>query len=321
MAERIQQSVTVPADQSGLRLDVVSAALLSAYSRAQLQQWVKAGALTCNGQVARSRDKVCAGDVLQLDAVPVAREDWSAQALPLHVVYEDEALLVINKPVGMVVHPAAGTRDGTLLNALLHHDPALAALPRAGIVHRLDKDTSGLLMVARTLESCTELVRQLQARTVLREYEAIACGVLTGGGTVDASLGRHPRDRVKMAVVAGGKPAVTHYRVVARFARHTHLRLKLETGRTHQIRVHMAHIGHPLLGDSVYGARVLYPPGADADVKTVLSQFRRQALHAASLGVVHPHTGETMQWSIPMPADMQALLMVLRTNAETAGNP
>lgn len=318
MSERIQQAVAVPLAQAGLRLDVAAAALWPTYSRAQLQQWVKAGALTCNGQASRPRETVRAGDVLQLNAEPVKREDWSAQALPLQVVYEDEALLVINKPVGMVVHPAAGTRDGTLLNALLHYDPALAALPRAGIVHRLDKDTSGLLVVARQLAACTALVRQLQARTVLREYEAIACGVLTGGGTVDAPVGRHPRDRVKMAVVAGGKPAVTHYRVVTRFARHTHIKLKLETGRTHQIRVHMAHLGYPLLGDRVYGARLLPPPQADASLLAQLQTYPHQALHAARLGLVHPESGEALCWQAPLPVDMQALLTALHANASGA---
>lgn len=318
MSERIQQAVAVPLAQAGLRLDVAAAALWPTYSRAQLQQWVKAGALTCNGQASRPRETVRAGDVLQLNAEPVKREDWSAQALPLQVVYEDEALLVINKPVGMVVHPAAGTRDGTLLNALLHYDPALAALPRAGIVHRLDKDTSGLLVVARQLAACTALVRQLQARTVLREYEAIACGVLTGGGTVDAPVGRHPRDRVKMAVVAGGKPAVTHYRVVTRFARHTHIKLKLETGRTHQIRVHMAHLGYPLLGDRVYGARLLPPPQVDASLLAQLQTYPHQALHAARLGLVHPESGEALCWQAPLPVDMQALLTALHANASGA---
>ena len=318
MSERIQQAVAVPLAQAGLRLDVAAAALWPTYSRAQLQQWVKAGALTCNGQASRPRETVRAGDVLQLNAEPVKREDWSAQALPLQVVYEDEALLVINKPVGMVVHPAAGTRDGTLLNALLHYDPALAALPRAGIVHRLDKDTSGLLVVARQLAACTALVRQLQARTVLREYEAIACGVLTGGGTVDAPVGRHPRDRVKMAVVAGGKPAVTHYRVVTRFARHTHIKLKLETGRTHQIRVHMAHLGYPLLGDRVYGARLLPLSQADASLLAQLQTYPHQALHAARLGLVHPESGEALCWQAPLPVDMQALLTALHANASGA---
>jgi 23S rRNA pseudouridine1911/1915/1917 synthase len=225
---------------------------------------------------------------------------------------------VINKPPGLVVHPAAGNPDGTLQNALLHHDPALAALPRAGIVHRLDKDTSGLMMVARNLVAHKRLVAALQAREIRREYLAVVCTVLTAGGEVEAPIGRHPVDRKRMAVVAGGKPARTHYRVVERYRAHTLLRLRLETGRTHQIRVHMAHIHCPVVGDPVYGGRPRLPRGAGEALRTVLQNFRRQALHAERLALVHPGSGEPVSWEAPVPPDMQALIETLRTDAGQA---
>ncbi len=316
MNERIRHSATVSPEQGGHRIDQVAAELFSDFSRARLQEWIKSGHLTADGAVVRSRDKVKSGTVLMLDAELESRENWTAQELALDVVYEDSSLLVINKPAGLVVHPGAGSPDGTMLNALLFRDPLLAAIPRAGIVHRLDKDTTGLLVVARTLQAHADLVRQLQQRTVKREYEAVVCGLFTGGGKVDAAMGRHPRDRVKMAVVAGGKPAVTHFRVLQRFETYTHVRVQLETGRTHQIRVHMAHIGHPLLGDALYGARLRLPKHADEDLKAVLSNFQRQALHAAQLGLVHPVSGEYMQWQAPMPDDMRDLLKALVAHGE-----
>jgi 23S rRNA pseudouridine1911/1915/1917 synthase len=312
MSERIQQSAAVRNEQSGLRVDQVAAELFAEFSRARLQMWIKTGELLVDGATVRAKDKVLYGSVMTLNAAVPISENWSAQAIALDIVYEDEALLVINKPAGLVVHPGAGSPDGTLLNALLFHDPQLAAVPRAGIVHRLDKDTTGLLVVARTLQAHTELVRQLQARSMKREYEAVLCGVLTAGGTVDAPIGRHPRDRVKMAVVATGKPAVTHYRVLQRFETLSHVRCQLESGRTHQIRVHMAHIGYPLLGDAVYGARLRLPKQAAESTRKLLQQFPRQALHAAQLGLEHPVTGENMQWQAPLPEDMQALLQALR---------
>lgn len=312
MNERIQQTATVLIEQSGQRVDQVAAELFAEFSRARLQAWIKTGELRVDGVVLRAKDKVCVGSVMALDAEVPISENWSAQAIALDIVYQDDALLVINKPVGLVVHPGAGSPDGTMLNALLFHDPQLAAVPRAGIVHRLDKDTTGLLVVARTLQAHTELVRQLQARSMKREYEAVVCGVLTAGGTVDAPIGRHPRDRVKMAVVQTGKPSVTHYRVLQRFETLTHVRCQLESGRTHQIRVHMAHIGHPLLGDAMYGARLRLPKQAEESTRKLLQQFPRQALHAAQLGLVHPVTGEEMQWQCALPSDMQQLLQVLR---------
>ena len=312
MNERIQQTAAVLIEQSGQRVDQVAAELFAEFSRARLQAWIKTGELRVDGAVLRAKDKVCVGSVMALDAEVPISENWSAQAIALDIVYQDDALLVINKPVGLVVHPGAGSPDGTMLNALLFHDPQLAAVPRAGIVHRLDKDTTGLLVVARTLQAHTELVRQLQARSMKREYEAVVCGVLTAGGTVDAPIGRHPRDRVKMAVVQTGKPSVTHYRVLQRFETLTHVRCQLESGRTHQIRVHMAHIGHPLLGDAMYGARLRLTKQAEESTRKLLQQFPRQALHAAQLGLVHPVTGEEMQWQCALPSDMQQLLQVLR---------
>jgi 23S rRNA pseudouridine1911/1915/1917 synthase len=248
-------------------------------------------------------------------------DSWRAQPIALDIVHEDDDLLIINKPAGLVVHPAAGHAEGTLLNALLHHCPTLDTVPRAGIVHRLDKDTTGLMAVAKNLTAQANLVAQLQARTVHREYEAVAIGVMTGGGTVDAPLGRHPRDRKRQAVLSnGGKLAVTHYRVMRRFRAHTHIVCLLETGRTHQIRVHMAHIHHPLLGDPVYGGRFRIPAGMDPALVTLLREFPRQALHARRLELEHPRSGEHLQWQAPLPADMQELLARLAADLDQANS-
>ena len=248
---------------------------------------------------------------------------WRPQPIALDIVYEDEQVLVINKPAGLVVHPAAGHADGTLVNALLNHEPALANLPRAGIVHRLDRDTSGVMVAARTLEAHHQLVAQLQARAVRRQYCAVVVGVMTGGGTIDAPIGRHPKQRKKMAVVAsGGKPAVTHYRVARRFGHHTRVAVNLETGRTHQIRVHMAHQHYPLIGDPVYGGRPRIPAGASPALVSALRGFGRQALHAITLGFVHPTSGEALAFESPLPADMLALLDVLeREDCPAVGVP
>jgi len=314
LKERIRQEATVLPEHAGQRIDQVAAELFGDFSRARLQEWIKSGLLVVDGTVVRPKDKVHSGSVLTLNAELAACESWVAQELTLDVVYEDPSLLVINKPAGLVVHPGAGSPDSTLLNALLFRDPSLAAIPRAGIVHRLDKDTTGLLVVARSLQAHADLTRQLQERTVKREYEAVVCGLFTGGGKVEAPIGRHPRDRVKMAVVASGKPAVTHFRLLEKFETYTHVRVQLETGRTHQIRVHMAHIGHPLLGDVLYGARLRLPKHAEEALKAVLQDFKRQALHAAQLGLVHPVTGEYLQWQAPLPDDMQNLLAALKSH-------
>jgi 23S rRNA pseudouridine1911/1915/1917 synthase len=247
-----------------------------------------------------------------VDAELTEEVSWQAQAIDLDVVYEDESILVLNKPAGLVVHPAAGHADGTLVNALLAHAPELSQVPRAGIVHRLDMDTSGIMVVARSLQAHGSLVAQLQARAVTREYLAVCIGAMTGGGTVDAPIGRHPRQRKKMAVLdPGGKPAVTHYRVSQRYGHHTCIRVNLETGRTHQIRVHMAHRHHPLVGDPVYGGRPRLPRGASEELITTLRSFPRQALHARVLGLVHPQRGEEMQFECPLPADILGLLAIL----------
>lgn len=313
MADRLQQTCQVPGDMLGMRFDQAASRLFPDFSRARLQEWIRSGQLTLNGHCAKPKDKLLGGELLALDAELEARGEWQAEAMDLPLVYEDEAILVVDKPAGLVVHPAAGNRSGTLLNALLHHCPQLEALPRAGIVHRLDKDTTGLMVVAKTLGAHANLVAQLQRRSVSREYQAVVLGCLTGGGRVDAAIGRHPRQRKQMAVVPeSGKSAVTHYRLLERFAAHSHIDVKLETGRTHQIRVHMAHIRHPLVGDTTYAGRFKIPKGASDGLVQVLKQFPRQALHAARLGLEHPVTGEPCQWSSSLPEDFQRLLEALR---------
>lgn len=298
--------LTVPDASAGQRLDQAMAALLPQHSRNRLQQWIRDACVEVDGVVVTEpKRKVLGGERLLLD-LPDEAASMAGQAedIPLDIVFEDEALLVINKPAGLVVHPGSGNWNGTLMNALLHHLPEIAEVPRAGIVHRLDKDTSGLMVVAKTLEVQTDLVRQLQARTVKRQYLAIAQGLIRRDGGVDTPIGRHPVQRIKMAVVPesrGGKPALTWYRRLELFAHCTLLECALETGRTHQIRVHMASIGHPLLGDPVYGKR---------DPR--LPVFKRQALHATRLGLVHPVSTRTMQWEVPMPEDMRDLVETLR---------
>ena len=301
---------------AGQRLDQALAQLFSQYSRSRLQQWLRQGCVRVDGRQPRARDKVLGGEQIEIEAVLEAQGEWQAQPIELDIVYEDGAVIVLNKPAGLVVHPAAGNPEGTMLNALLHHDPELASVPRAGIVHRLDKETSGLLVVARTLEAQKQLVEQLQARQFLREYLAVVNGVLTAGGTVEAPIGRHPVQRKRMAVVENGKPAVTHYRIEQRYRGHTLVRVTLETGRTHQIRVHMAHIHHPLVGDPVYGGRPRLPKGAGDELVAALRGFKRQALHASKLGFKHPIRGETVSWEQPLPEDMAKLIAVLEQDHE-----
>ena len=306
----------IPVACAGMRLDQALAELLPAYSRNRLQQALKAGHLRVDGQPRRPRDPVQGGEHV-LGTLPREVETIAvAQAIPLTILYEDTELLVIDKPAGLVAHPAAGNRDGTLVNALLHHAPELATLPRAGLVHRLDKDTSGLLVVARSLRAHTALVAQLQARRIERYYLAVVNGLPVAGGSVDAPVGRHPVDRQRMAVTPGGKPAVTHYRIQQRFRGHSLLQVKLDTGRTHQIRVHMAHIRLPLLGDPVYGGRPRLPPGASPRCIEAIQGFRRQALHAERLALSHPLSGEWREWRAPIPADLAQLLAILTDDAE-----
>lgn len=308
MSEQIDVDVVVPVELSGNRLDQVLAELLPDYSRSRIQQWIKQGAVKVNGAVLKPKEKVKVNDLIEVQAELESQGTWEAEDIPLDIVYEDEEIIVINKPAGLVVHPAAGNYSGTLVNALLHHDASLETVPRAGIVHRLDKDTSGLMVVARTLRAHAHIVAQLQERTMGREYEALAIGVMTGGGTVDEPISRHSQNRKKMAVNPFGKHAVTHYRVVERYKAHTHIRVKLETGRTHQIRVHMAHIHHPLVGDPVYGGRLKLPVGISDEMKQVLRSFPRQALHAKKLTLVHPASGEEVSWEVPLPDDIRELI-------------
>ncbi|KSP69338.1 23S rRNA pseudouridine(1911/1915/1917) synthase RluD [Pseudomonas aeruginosa] len=316
MSDMIQRAAEVPFELGGQRLDQIAAQLFPEHSRSRLAGWIKDGRLTVDGAVLRPRDIVHSGAQLVLEAEQEAQSEWLAQDIELEIVYEDEHILVIDKPAGLVVHPAAGHQDGTLLNALLYHVPDIANVPRAGIVHRLDKDTTGLMVVAKTLEAHTKLVAQLQARSVSRIYEAIVIGVITSGGTIDAPIGRHGVQRQKMAVVDAGKVAVSHYRVLERFRAHTHTRVKLETGRTHQIRVHMSHIGYPLVGDPVYGGRFRIPPVASQTLVQTLREFPRQALHARFLELDHPATGVRMKWESPLPEDFLWLLSLLRQDRE-----
>ncbi|MCB2426102.1 23S rRNA pseudouridine(1911/1915/1917) synthase RluD [Methylophaga pinxianii] len=316
MTEIIKLDAIIPETLNGLRVDQALAQLFSEYSRGQLTKWIKAGDVMLNQQGCRPKDAVRTGDQIEIAAQQVIHDDnWQAEPIALDIIYEDDDVLIINKAAGMVVHPGAGNQNGTMVNALLAHVPQLTHIPRAGIVHRIDKDTTGLLMVAKSLQAHHSLISQLQQRTVIREYQAIACGVFTAGGTVDAPIGRHHVDRKRMAVTQNGKPAVTHYRIEERFRTHTHLRCKLETGRTHQIRVHMAHIRHPLLGDPLYGGRFKTPRGMTESCLNTLQNTRRQALHAGLLGFDHPTTGEPVSWQIPLPEDMQRLLELLRVDA------
>ncbi len=284
------------------------------YSRNRLKSWILDGTLTLDGQTGKPRDKVDGGEEVRIDAVLAELTSVQAEVVEFDVVHEDAALLVVNKPAGLVVHPGAGNSEGTLQNGLLHRYPELALVPRAGIVHRLDKDTSGLMLIARTVESHTQLTRELAERNIRREYLAVCHGEMTGGGKVNAPIDRHPNARTKMAIVQRGRPAVTHYRVVERFPAHTYIRARLETGRTHQIRVHMAHIRHGLIGDPVYGGRLRLPPGADDEITAVLRGFKRQALHATLLELVHPDTGETLSFESEPPQDFIDLCAALRAH-------
>ncbi|NJD07447.1 MAG: 23S rRNA pseudouridine(1911/1915/1917) synthase RluD [Methylococcaceae bacterium] len=295
-----------------MRLDQALAELFPEFSRSKLQSWIKDGHARIDGGVVPPKHKVFGGEQVELRTEIEPDHGCEGQDIPLEVLHEDDDLLVVNKPAGLVVHPAAGHRDGTLQNALLHHAPELAGLPRAGLVHRIDKDTSGLLMVAKTLQAHKSLVDQLQARSIHREYLALVQGYVTAGATLDLPIGRHPADRKRFAVRDVGKPSVTHYRIAERLAGHTLLRVKLETGRTHQIRVHMAHIHHPLAGDPVYGGRLKLPAGGNPELAEALRRFRRQALHAERLGLEHPRSGEWLEWQVEMPRDLLDLLDVLR---------
>ncbi|AUI85364.1 23S rRNA pseudouridine(1911/1915/1917) synthase [Vibrio azureus] len=322
MAQQIVLTNTVKDSQLGQRLDQAIAELFADFSRSRLKEWLLEGKVQVNGEViTKPRIKVMGGEEIILQAELEDEERWEAQDIPLDIVYEDEDIIVINKPRGFVVHPGAGTPDGTVLNALLHHYPDIAEVPRAGIVHRLDKDTTGLMVVAKTVPAQTRLVRALQKRNITREYEAIAIGRMTAGGKVEQPIGRHSTKRTLMAVSPMGKPAVTHYRVAEHFREHTRIRLRLETGRTHQIRVHMSYLQHPLLGDTAYGGRARIPTGASEELTAMIRGFDRQALHAVMLRFEHPVTGEELEFHAPVPDDMVEMTEMLRKDTEEYGLP
>jgi len=314
-------SARIPDTLSGERLDRIAAELFPDYSRSVLQDWIKKGELRVNGKESKPKEKHYVGALLTLATTLENQDAWVSEDIPLNVVYEDEALLVINKPADWVVHPAAGNPGGTVMNAILHHCPQASTLPRAGIVHRLDKDTTGLMVIAKTLSAHHSLVKQLQNRDIKREYQALVYGEMTGGGTIREPIGRHPHHRTKMAVEPlHGKEAITHYRVRERFRGLTLIDVSLETGRTHQIRVHMSHIKYPIVGDVTYGGRHRIPGGASQTLMDALKMFPRQALHAWRLGLFHPvsgppYSGKYMEWEAELPDDMQNLLDILRKEA------
>jgi 23S rRNA pseudouridine1911/1915/1917 synthase len=307
--ERDTRILAVPAEMAGQRLDATLAKLLPEYSRSRLQTWIREGLVSWEGRILPDpKLRINGGEVLRVELEPEPEMLADApEDIPIDVVFEDEHILVLNKPAGLVVHPGSGNWSGTLLNALLAHDPTLAELPRAGIVHRLDKDTSGLMVVAKNLVAQTDLVRQLQARTVKRHYAAVVLGNPPESGTVDVPIDRHPTQRTKMAVILGGREARTHYKVIERLSASTWVECVLDTGRTHQIRVHMAHLKHPLIGDPVYGSRTVLPAAA---------YFKRQALHAFQLGLRHPASGREMLWKVPLAEDLVALIAALRPGAQ-----
>ncbi|MFQ5937071.1 MAG: 23S rRNA pseudouridine(1911/1915/1917) synthase RluD [Acidiferrobacterales bacterium] len=305
----------IPFEHAGKRLDQALAAMFPDFSRSKLQQWMQDGHVRVASLQPRSSDRVKGGETVEIQ-IPETRDySWEAQAIPLSIVYEDQHLLVIDKPAGLVTHPGPGNREGTLLNALLHHAPQLQSIPRAGILHRLDKDTSGLLVVAKNESTRLRLVGELRQRRIKREYLAIVNGVVIAGGDIDAPIARHPQHRTRMAVSLRGKSATSRYRVKTRFRAHTLLQIQLGSGRTHQIRVHMAHIGFPIVGDPTYGGRMRVPASTGDRLSQTLRGFRRQALHAAKLGLVHAATGKTLEWTTPLPDDMQALIDALKEDA------
>ena len=303
--------IIIPERMAGQRLDVALSEMLPDYSRSKITAWIKSGEALINHKPFKPKDKVNGSEMVELTINQKQNNDWVGEDIPLNVVFEDEDMIVLNKAVGLVTHPGAGNWSGTLANALLHYEPKLATLDRAGIVHRLDKNTSGLMVVARNEKSQKNLVEQLQTHSVSREYSAIVYGHMVSGGTIDKPIGRDTKDRVKQTVSSNGKEAVTHYRVIDRYQNHTHVKVILETGRTHQIRVHLSHIGYPLIGDSMYGGKVRFPRKADAILKKALVNFKRQALHARKLTLTHPISGKLMSWKAPLPEDMLALLDVL----------
>ena len=304
-------TIIIPGRMKGDRLDVALSEMLPDYSRSKITAWIKSGDALINNKAFKPKDKVNGSQVVMLSLNKKQNNDWSAENIAINIIFEDEDIIIINKPFGLVTHPGAGNWNGTLANALLYYDPELSKLDRAGIVHRLDKNTSGLMVIARNEKSQKYLVEQLQSHSVVREYSAIVYGHMISGGSVNDPIGRDPKDRVKQTVSSNGKDATTHYRVIDRFKSHTHVKAILETGRTHQIRVHLSHIGYPLLGDPMYGGRVRFPKKASEILKESLLEFKRQALHSKKLTLNHPSTGEQMSWKVPLPDDMVKLLAIL----------
>ena len=304
-------------EYAGRRLDVVLAELFPEYSRSRLKIWIEQGQVLVDGKTVKPKYKISGDEELQLTAQSIESEARCvAEDIPLDIIYQDDSIIVINKAADFVVHPAAGHYSGTVQNALLHFDESLAEIPRAGIVHRIDKDTTGLMVVARNLSSHKYLVDQIQKHEVTREYQAIVFGVMTGGGMVDQPIGRHPRDRIKMAVRENGREAITHYRLLQRFREHSHIKVQLETGRTHQIRVHMSHLRHPIVGDPIYAGRHRVPAGAQIELVEYLQAFKRQALHAWRLSFIHPESGDEVSYEAPLPEDMQKLLSLLQADMQ-----
>jgi len=305
-------NIIIPERMTGNRIDSSLSEMLPDYSRSKITAWIKSGDALINQKFFKPKDKSCGNEIVYLTFNQKQSNDWIAEEIPLNIVYEDEDIIIINKQFGLVTHPGAGNWSGTLANALLYYDPALVSLDRAGIVHRLDKNTSGLMVIARNAKSQKYLVEQLQNHSIDREYSAIVYGHMIAGGTVDEPIGRDPKDRVKQAVLMSGKEAKTHYRAIDRFKSHTHVKAILETGRTHQIRVHLSHVGHSLIGDPMYGGRVRFPKKASEELKDALVNFTRQALHSKKLTLTHPISGEIMSWKAPLPDDMLRLLEVLK---------
>ncbi len=308
---KFQLQISVPEELDGKRLDQALAKLCPGHSRSRIQTWIKSGDVTVNKSNYRQRDEVNFGDIIKVDAKTQSVESYEAEAIELDIIYSDKSIIIINKPVGLVVHPGAGNPNHTLVNALLNFDASLEAIPRAGIIHRLDKDTTGVMVVARTLESHTFLVDQLQQRNIKREYQAIVCGILISGGSIENKMGRHPVHRTKMAVTNAGKVATTHYKILKKYEHYTHLHVQLETGRTHQIRVHMSHIKHPIVGYPVYGNNKSIKKGVNPSLREIIKNFNRQALHAFSLELPHPASKESIKFTAELPDDMNVLIEAL----------
>lgn len=315
MIQHLQKQITVPREYHSQRIDTVLAQLLPEYSRSLISNWIKTGSITLNHKACKPKDKALGGDLIEVNVDFIETEinfnQCEPEAIPLKIAFEDEEVLVVNKPAGLVVHPGAGNKNHTLVNALLHHAPDLAHLPRAGIIHRLDKDTTGLLIVAKSLTAHTSLIRQMQAREIQRHYITLAQGHVISGGTIDTGFGRHPRNRLKMTVTGQGRQAITHYTINKQYKDFTLLDVHLMTGRTHQIRVHLAHINHPVVGDQLYGGRMRLPANASDQLRAVLQQFKRQALHACYLAFYHPVTEKEMAFEAPLPDDFKRLLDTL----------